>query len=53
MQTKSGTRIVILGRARATHRPIRRRETTGRQRATPHRTIVIRNGELVAGVPRG
>jgi hypothetical protein len=53
MQTKSGTRIIILGRARATHKPIRRRETTGRPRATTHRTIVIRHGELIAGVARG
>jgi 3-oxoacyl-[acyl-carrier protein] reductase len=49
MPTKSGTRIVILGRARARHKPIRRREPTGRQRATPHRTIVIRGiGRAVA-----
>jgi hypothetical protein len=50
---KSGTRIVILGRARATHKPIRRREPTGRQRATAHRAVVIRNGELLTAVARG
>jgi hypothetical protein len=55
MQTKPGTRVVILGRglAEATHKPIRRSETTGRRRATTHRTIVIRNGEMIAGVARG
>jgi hypothetical protein len=53
MQTKSSTRIVILGGAGAAHKPIRRREPTGRQRAIAHRTIVIRNGELLTAVRRG
>jgi hypothetical protein len=53
MQTKSGTRIVILGRARATHKPIRRREPIGRPPTTTHRTILIRNGELLTAVARG
>jgi hypothetical protein len=51
MQTKIGRRIVIIGRTSITATTRCRRETDSRQRATPRRTDVIKDGQFVGGRP--
>jgi hypothetical protein len=49
MQTKTGSRVVIIGQTTAPTTPSGQRETTVPQRVAPRRIVVIKNGELVGG----
>jgi hypothetical protein len=47
-QTKSGNRVVLIGRTARANEKIGCSQPTN-QRSTTHRIVVIRNGELVGG----
>jgi hypothetical protein len=49
MQTKTGHRIVIIGPAGASTTQGGLREPPSRQRVTPRRIVVIKDGQLVGG----
>jgi hypothetical protein len=50
-QTQIGNRVVVIRSTTPATEKVARREPT-QQRATPHRIVVIRNGELVGSRPR-
>jgi hypothetical protein len=51
MQTKTGSRVVIIGSTSTATSNSTRREAVGQQRATPRRIIVIKDGQFVGGKP--
>ena len=51
MQTKTGSRVVIIGRTSTVTSINTRREALDPQRATPPRIIVIKDGQFVGGKP--